>query len=247
MRYGSQCVLCGDQVLQVFGWDNGVGGEDCVLSPWNGAGTRFEGFVHFSCVQNWEHREAFFTELSAVYSDRGGRGEVIDHATGTLVPFQRDLAERTAVAVAEGGRLLLRDTQVKRWTVIDPSWGWVGIDPKTALALASNDSPVYDPGYERMLFRQPLPEGAETWPLPELLTRLGLDVRYPGLGQVPGAAVDLKIRGEDRRGTLTAVVVPVAIPEWSRSYFQGLLAAEGPTAFDELRYDFGSELRRAGH
>jgi hypothetical protein len=234
-QFSTECVLCRDPVLHVFGWENGVSRNECVRAPWLGAGLCATGYFHFSCVQGWEHRDGFYAELVASFTDRDARIEVLDY-TGALVTVRRSTPDRMDVETAADGKLILRDTEIKQWTVIDPEWGWAQISRRTALRLATGDRTPSDPGFARIFFEKPLPANAEELSLSKFLSTLGLNVRYPGLAELPYAGLEIEIVSPDRQRALVAVTVPDVVPEWVSDHFQALLAAQGESAFaaDEL-------------
>jgi hypothetical protein len=236
-QFGDDCVICGATTLHLLGWDNGVIRGECVAAPWTGRpGAVFSGMAHFSCVRDWEHREAFFDALTAAYSDRDGTVDV-EQPDGTVKTARRGMPDRYETVYSWDNGLILRETAVKQWQVIDRAWGWANIRPKAATQIASGPTPlVWERQGPVVFFNAPLPQRAPDWTLPQLLADMGLESRYPGLATMPSAeltGIDATPGREDADLDITA---PVPLPEPVVEYFRKLLADEGPSAFAAYAY-----------
>jgi hypothetical protein len=236
---GHRCILCADLVLGLPGWDNRVLLQDTVMAPWGGPGAQVHGPMHFSCLNTWHRRGAFYAELARAYTARDGHVVLLDHF-GTPEMVQRTIPDHyTPTYRGPGGQLLLRHTELKTWLAIDPTWGFAALSARQARDLAAGLRPV-----NLAVRRTPLPAGATDLPrqaaLPVLVRTLGLERRYPEITQTAGTYTLSMPASGLAQLDLAVVLTP---PAWVGHYFRRPGAAEeepGPADDEPTRRPAGS-------
>lgn len=226
-----QCAVCGKTALAIPGWDNGFPSYRNFRAVWDPPRV-LTSMIHFACLRTWTHRDAFVEELLTLVTDKVERYE-IQHE-GAVYPVSRQGLGYTEVEYDTRDILVLRNRVGARWMVIDRTGGWQELTADTVRALAHGQIPDLSGGFGRYgILLPPSARGddAPTWTLTQLLDRLEITDRYPGLDDATSSL--LADDYHPATGRLTyETTTPAHVPAEAVAHFARRLAELGPTAFD---------------
>ncbi|WP_063057840.1 hypothetical protein [Nocardia sienata] len=67
----TSCRICREFALRIPGWTAYIPSYWLLRAAWDPDRRFFEGPLHFSCLEQWKHREAFQQELAGILTGRG--------------------------------------------------------------------------------------------------------------------------------------------------------------------------------
>ena len=172
----TSCRICRELVLQIPGWTVYIPSYWLLRAGWDADREFFEGPLHLSCLEQWEHREAFQRETAGILT---GRGCTLTFA-GTDFTMNQPGFCFSELLYQDADCAIYRNTATDRWLVLTAQ-SWETLGPRELRAIGHGDPVRLDGGVDRVALPEDPGPGIGSATLPELLDLFGSRDRYPGL------------------------------------------------------------------
>ncbi|MEU1954095.1 hypothetical protein [Nocardia rhamnosiphila] len=226
----TSCRICREFVLQVPGWTAYIHSYWLLRAGWDPDHQFFEGPLHFSCLEQWELREAFQQEMAGILTGRG-RTLTFEGAEFTMnqpgLYFGELLHQDADCAI-------YRNTARDSWLVLTAQASWETLGPRELRALGRGDPVRLEGGVDRVALPEDPGPDIESATLPELLDLFGSRDRYPGM--LEHGSPDYRFWGYYPRKRILEYSVEIDLPlpasavEFLREYAHTYM----PLSFDDL-------------
>jgi hypothetical protein len=228
----TSCRLCGEFVLQIPGATGIVHSYWLLRATWNPSHQFFHGPLHFSCLEQWKHREPFRQELAGVLT---GRGRTITlEAEGTEHTLEQPGLYYSEQLHQDADCAIYRNTATDRWLVLTAHASWVTFGPQQLRALGQGDPARVEEDVDRVALREEPGPDIESATLPELLDLLGIRERYPGM--LENGSPDYQFWGYYPRKRVLeySVDIDLTLPASAVEFLTEYAHAYEPLSFDDF-------------
>ncbi|MDT0347641.1 hypothetical protein [Streptomyces litchfieldiae] len=175
----TKCRICGEFVLQIPGWTTFIPSYWLLRATWDPDHQFLAGALHFSCLKQWKHRDAFLREATDILI---GRGRTITvEAEGTEHVLEQPGVFFSERIFRDAECAIYRNTSTDRWLVLSEDGPWIVLDRQQLSFLGRGRPARAEEGGERVALPDDPGPAIETATLPELLVFLGSRSRYPAL------------------------------------------------------------------
>ncbi|MET9659918.1 hypothetical protein [Streptomyces sp. NPDC006510] len=228
----TSCRICGEFVLQIPGWTGIVHSYWLLRAIWDRRYEFFHGSLHFSCLEQWEHREPFQQELAGILTG-WGRPLTVE-VEGTQHTLQQPGLYYSEQLHQDADCAIYRNTATDSWLVLTAQASWITLGPQELRALGQGDPARVEEGVDRVALPADLGPDIESATLPELLDLLGSRERYPGM--LENGSPDYQFWGyyPKKRILEYSVDINLALPASAVEFFAEYAHSYEPISFDDL-------------
>ncbi len=192
----------------------------------------FHGPLHFSCLEQWEHRETFRQELAGILTGRGR--PITVEAEGTEHTLEQPGLYYSEWLHQDADCAIYRNTSMDDWLVLTAQASWVTFGPQQLRALGQGDPARVAEGGDRVALPADPGPDIESATLPELLDLFGSRERYPGV--LENGSPDYQFWGYYPRKRVLeySVDIDLPLPVSAVEFLAAYAHAYEPLSFDDL-------------